>query len=286
MAGVPPSPATRDDSASAKLHPSSTGPWTPLLLGVYRDHMRSRCLGVLVLLLAAACGSGGGSTHDGGQVTPDGGAAVGSPYGPAYEGQYNLGPVDWAETQWTNACSPYPAPIQALEGNLLAGLANGHAGDGSLCDACVYLTTPAGRSVFARVVTYGVTQGPNDIDLSQPAYDALNTGEYPRAMTWQLAKCGGSGVIYYQLQTGANEWWTSLWVRNARLPVTKLEVMSANHGSWSALERGTDGTFTDGSGFGAGSFTLRVTADDGQQVTDTFVGFDPGALLPSSGQFQ
>jgi expansin len=249
--------------------------------------MRSRCLGLLVSLLAIGCGSSHGSDGDGGPGGPtDGGSSVGTPYGQTFEGQYNLGPVDWAETQWTNACSPYPTQIQTLEGNLLAGLANGHAGDGSLCDACVSITTPSGRSTFARVVTYGVTQGPNDIDLSQSAYDALDTGEYPRTMTWQLAKCGYTGVIYYQFQTGANEWWTSLWVRNARLPVTKVEVQSANHGSWFALQRGTDGTLTDASGFGAGSFTLRLTADDGQQVTDTFPGFNPGDLLPSVGQFQ
>jgi len=34
-----------------------------------------------------------------------------------------------------------------------------------------------------------------------------------------------------------------------------------------------------------GGFSLRVTASDGQTVTDAFPGFNPGDVLTSSGQF-
>lgn len=207
-------------------------------------------------------------------------------------GQYQLGPVDFAETQWHNACSPaggYPSELQnstGLGGEYLAGLASEHADAGGTCDACILIKTATGRSIVARVVTYGTETEPGDIDVSPSVYQALNTGEYPRTMTWQFAKCPDTGTLMYEFQTGSNVWWTSFWVRNPRVPVTTVEVQSANHASFVTLSRGTDGTLTDASGFGDGSFTLRLTAMDGQVITDTFPSFSPGQLITSTQQFQ
>jgi expansin (peptidoglycan-binding protein) len=139
-----------------------------------------------------------------------------------------------------------------------------------------------------RVVTYGQTST-NSIDTSQNAYDLLSTGEYPRSMTWQFAKCPDAGAMMYEFQTGSSQYWTSLWVRNARVPLAKVEVKSANHSTWTALSRGTDGTLTDSGGFGSGGFSIRSTGVDGQQVTDTFswpsAGI-AGAFLKGAGNFQ
>src|SRR6185436_7258984 len=126
-----------------------------------------------------------------------------------------------------------------------------------------------GKSAILRVVTYGDTTA-NSIDVSPAAWTILNSGEYPRNMTWQFAKCPASGPVYYEFQTASSEWWTSLWVRNARVPLSKVEVKSPNHTSFAALDRGSDGTLTDGGGFGNGSFTIRLTGVDGTVVTDTF----------------
>jgi len=225
---------------------------------------------------------------DGGLVT----------YGPPYTGgQYNLGPVDYAESQYHNACAPstkYPAQVQSAEGNLLAGLWNGIALWGGIpsvagfCDACIWVVTDKGRSAMLRVVTYGSTTS-NSIDTSTGAYQDLNTGEYPRGMTWQFAKCPDTGAMTYEFQTGSSQYWTSLWVRNARVPLAKVEVQSANHSSYTALTRGTDGTLTDASGFGMGTFSVRSTGVDGQEVVDTFpwpsAGI-AGAFLTGQGNFQ
>jgi expansin (peptidoglycan-binding protein) len=102
-------------------------------------------------------------------------------------------------------------------------------------------------------------------------------------MTWQLVSCPGKDPVYFQFQTGANIWWTSLWVRNPRIAIKSLEVQSANHAQWFALERGTDGTFTDSSGFGDGAFTLRVTGIDGSTYQQTFKSFQPGDLVAGTG---
>lgn len=203
-------------------------------------------------------------------------------YGEVVTGEYHLGPVEWTGS-FNNACSPYDPSIRALEGELLAGLSNEVAGDGGECDACIEITTGRGHTVIAHVVTYGVTSAPGNIDVSSAAYALLNEDEFPRAMTYQRITCPTSDPLYFQYQTGANEYWTSLWVRNPRVGVERLEVRSTNHPSFIALERGTDGTFTDASGFGAGSFTLRVTGADGTTFEQTFDSFTPGALVEASG---
>jgi expansin (peptidoglycan-binding protein) len=124
--------------------------------------------------------------------------------------------------------------------------------------------------------------------VSPAAFDILDSGEYPRAMSWQFVKCPETGKVMYQFQTGSNQWWTSLWVRNARVPLAKVEVKSPNHSSYTELERGTDGTLTDGSGFGEGPFSIRLTGVDGQEVTDELdwpSGGIAGQMLTGAGNF-
>lgn len=234
-------------------------------------------------LVVVACGgpSSTGSTGSAFSV-----AHQATALGEQHKGNYNLGPVAFKDSFW-NSCAPYTSDVETATGDLLAGLGLRFNGDGSLCDTCVQLKTPSGKSVIAHVVTTGETEGPNDVDLSQKAYDQLFTGEYPRPMTWALVECpSASDKIRYQFQTEANADWTSLWVRGARLPLRTVEVKSQNHATWTALTRGTDGTLTDEAGFGDGKFQLRLTSYDGQVVTDTFDGFKAGQVLTSPSQFE
>jgi expansin (peptidoglycan-binding protein) len=238
----------------------------------------------LLLVTLIGCGGGGG---DPGNPDPDHLVLYGDPY---TGGEFHLGPVDYEESQWHNACAPgggYQGAIRDVEGQYLAGLWNGIPDVASYCDACIYVTTAMGKSALLRVVTYGDTT-PNSIDVSPAAYDLLNSGESPRAMTWQFAECNDTGPIEYEFQTGSNEYWTSLWVRNARVPLTSVTVTSVNHPSALELARGTDGTLTDQSGFGAGAFTITLTGVDGQTISDTFdwpSGGIAGALLEGAGNF-
>jgi expansin (peptidoglycan-binding protein) len=221
-------------------------------------------------------------------TTGDGGVVL---YGSAYQGgQYNLGPVDYAETQWHNACAPgtkYAPAVQSVEGNLLAGLWDGIPNVAGYCDACIFVTTDKGKSSLLRVVTYGSTSA-NSIDVSPEAYQILDSGEYPRSMTWQFAECPDTGPMMYEFQTGSSQWWTSLWVRNARVPIAKVEVQSPNHAQWTELQRGSDGTLTDAAGFGQGTFSIRTTGIDNTQVVDTFqwpsAGI-AGQMLTGAGNF-
>ena len=213
-------------------------------------------------------------------------------YGEVYEGGlFHLGPVDWQESEWHNACAPaggYAPSIRALEGTLLAGLWIGIPDVSRYCDACIHVETAAGKSALLRVVTTTETT-PNSIDVSPEAFDVLDSGEHPRAMSWQLARCPDTGDIVYEFQVGAQQWWSSLWVRNARVPIESVEVRSANHASFVPLTRGPDGALTDWDGFGVGPFTLRVTSIEGAVIEDDFEwpegGID-GLTVTGSGNFQ
>lgn len=233
-------------------------------------------------------GSSGGSGSSSGATSSDGGLVTyGSPY---TDGQYNLGPVDYTESAFHNACAPptkYDPRVQAVEGSLLAGLWNGIPDVANYCDACIWVVTGTGASAMLRVVTYGDTTM-DSIDTSQSAYSILNRNEYPRPMTWQLAECPDTGPILYEFQTASSQYWTSLWVRNARVPLAKVEVESPNHASWTELTRGTDGSLTDASGFGQGSFSIRSTGVDGTAVVDMFTWPSAGiagAFLTGAGNF-
>lgn len=229
----------------------------------------------LIVLVAMTLSCGGDDGGGGGNPTPDELVT----YGDAYEGgEFHLGPVDYEETQWHNACAPgtkYAPAIREVQGDFLVGLWGGIPNVASYCDACIYVETAMGKSALLRVVTYGDTT-PNSIDVSPSAYAVLDSGEYPRAMTWRFAKCNDTGPLHYEFQTGSNPYWTSLWVRNARVPMTSVRVKSKNHGSYIDLARAGDGTVTDASGFGEGEFTMQLTGVDGQMVTDTFSWPSPG----------
>jgi|SRR5450432_1013456 len=243
--------------------------------------------------LGATTGSGMTTSGSGGMTTapPDTTAEV---FGTVHSGSYNNGPVDYAESKFHNACAPaekYPPQIQALYGPYLAGVDNSVGSDGSLCDACALVTTRLGKSVLVHIVTYGVSKAPGDLDLSPEAYDTIHqddpmgTPDLPRPMSWQLARCPDKGNMYVEYQTKANPYWTSFWIRNAKLPIASVESKKAGEADFSKLDRTSDGPFTDADGVGSGAFDLRITSVGGQAVTPAFTGFQPGAVVESTVQF-
>jgi len=207
-----------------------------------------------------------------------------------HSGTFHRGPVDFAESMFHNACAPaekYAPQIQQLYGPYLGGVDNSLGADGSLCDSCALVTTPTGKSVVVHIVTYGMSNAPGDMDLSPEAYDVIHEGDAnaPRAMSWQLARCPDRGNMVLQFQTGSNPYWTSFWVRNAKLPIASVESKKAGDPDFAKLARTPDGPFTNDKGVGMGSFDLRITSIGGQAVTQTFTGFQPGALVETMVQF-
>ena len=234
-----------------------------------------------ILFVILGCEKNSGDNSGDGIIVPEG-----ERYGEIITGgEYHLGPVDWEESSYTNAFGPYPEKIQQIEGKYLAGLELTHNGKGEICDACIKIETDRGKSLILRVITTGYTT-PNSIDVSPAAYEILNSGEYPRYMSWYVVKCPDNGKnIYYQFKSQSNPWWTAVWVRNVSLPVLKVEAKSEMHTEWQTLTRESDGSYVDHSGFGTGSFSIRVTAIDGTLIEDTYSVYTPGDLLESGSQF-
>ena len=160
-------------------------------------------------LFVAGCGGSFGDV-DGAAGPPT--TTTSNEYGQVHAGEFHRGPVDFAETEWHNACAPGGGYRMALReqtglgGEYLAGVSRERADGGGVCDACILIEAETGKSIVARVVTYGET-GIEDLDVSLSVYDFLNPDDlYPRPMTWQFAKCPDTGTLQYEFQTEANIW--------------------------------------------------------------------------------
>ncbi len=257
---------------------------------------------LLTCLVLVSCGSSNQDNQDNQDgaapspvVVTDAGSAY---YGGSHQGNFWIGPVDYGESQWHNACGPsdghYPALIQQLYGDYLMGLSNQlalnklSAGAGQLCDVCAELTAN-GHILIAHVVTYGDETGVDDIDVS-PQVDSALDGAAKRTLIWRFVTCPTVHPIYYTFddREWSNTWYFRVWVRNARVPVAKVEYQLAGQG-WAAMHWQSDGAWeVDSRDFSAG-FSLRVTAIDGQTIVDAIPGigtFDPNAGLASQGNFR
>jgi hypothetical protein len=246
------------------------------------------------LALVSACGGGSGSGASMPVVVSDAGTTY---FGDAHAGNFWLGPVDYAETQWHNACGPsdgkYPAAIQQLYGNYIMGLANeaqlGNlvAGKGQLCDVCAELTAN-GSTLIAHVITYGQETGPNDIDVSPEARSALH-GDTNYTVTWRFVACPTDRSIVYTFddRQWSNTWYFRVWIRNSRVPVSKVEYKLGTQ-AWGPMAPQSDGAWEiDSQDFSAG-FSLRVTSIEGATIEDTLPGigsFDPNAGIASLANF-
>jgi len=261
----------------------------------------------IVSMFLVACGAPGdpngsatsststGSSSTGSSVTGSSGSA--DVLGEEHTGNFWLGPVDYAETQWHNACAPsnkYPAGIQALYGNYIMGFANEvtfqglTASAGQLCDVCVQLEAN-GKSLIARAVTYGQETGPNDIDVS-PEIDAELNGDSGRTATWKLVACPTTDPLHYTFdgRQWDNVWFFRVWVRNARMPVANVEYRIGD-AEWATADWQSDGAWQASSQDFSGGFSLRVTSIDDQVVEDELPGlntFDPDVGVEGGGNFE
>ncbi len=276
---------------------------------------------VLLVAMASAChpsgdsgaagGSGGGSgggggasgatsaVGSGGSTIPVVGGETGTRYfGDSHSGNFWLGPVDFAETEWHNACGPsdgpYPGAIQALYGDYLMGVANQvklgslSASQGQLCDTCAELTAN-GVTLIAHVITYGDETGPNDIDVSPQARDALH-GATNYTFTWRFVTCPTKNAIVYTFdgRDWSNYWYFRVWVRNARVPVANIEYKVGSK-SWVAAEWQSDGAWQAANADFSEGFSLRVTSIEGASIEDTLPGigtFDANVGVASHANFE
>jgi expansin (peptidoglycan-binding protein) len=122
------------------------------------------------------------------------------------------------------------------------------------------------------------------LDLSMQAFAQIadvSAGRVP--ITWQVVACNVTGNVAYYVKDGSSQYWTALQVRNSRLPIAKMEYMSG--GSWTGIDRQSYNYFVVASGVGPGSYQVRITAVDGQTLTDMLPAVQASTLVQGSGQF-
>lgn len=154
------------------------------------------------------------------------------------------------------------------------------------CGACVVVSGPKGK-VTVRVVDRCPDCESGHIDLSAQAFAEIadpTLGHVP--VTYQAVACEVTGPMSYRVKEGSSEYWTAIQVRNHRLPVAKVEVMK--NGAFTDMPRETYNYFvlTSGVGKQPAGVHLRITAFDGQVVTDTIPEPQEGQTFTGASQFQ
>ncbi len=256
-----------------------------------------------------SAGSTNTATHTGTETSPTTGTNTSTTtqgdaglllYGTPYT-NVNMwyGPVDYAESQWHNACgledgTKYPTVIQNLYGNYIIGLDGDNIPDvASHCDDCAQLTAN-GKTIIAHIITYGSENGVDAIDLSPEAQSALGLSSSDWTGTWQFCSCPTNGTpIYYEFDSRQwnpqNFWYMRIWTRNQHLPVTALETKLGS-AAWSAASQASDGAWETESGVDfSGGFQVRVTAIDNQQLVNTIpapTGINPANPIAGHANFQ
>ena len=178
------------------------------------------------------------------------------------------------------ACTFGPSPNDLN----VAAMNIGEWAGSAVCGECVSVVGPKG-TVTVRIVDQCPDCQTGQLDLSQQAFAQIADVSAGRvAITWTPVACDVTGDISYFLKDGSSQWWTAIQVRNSRLPVSKLEWLQA--GTWTNVDRAPYNYFVAGGGVGPGSYQVRITAIDGQTITDTLPPVQASTAVPSSGQFR
>lgn len=251
-------------------------------------------------LLALACSSGSSDPELQGDPSKLGGSSSSGASGTLLVGQATVSrilgaPITGIATYYTangeRNCG-YDDPADRLyaaarkDNTLWAGSA--------ACGACYKVTGELG-SVVVVVNDSCPLSGNGDcgnsgasLDLSPEAFDRVaprSKGQV--SITYQPVSCAVTGTLQYRFKEGSSQYWTAIQIRNAALPVSKLEFNKG--GQWVNIPRVDYNYFIATAGVGAlgpGGLQLRVTSGDGtQQLTDTLPAILDGQVASGASQF-
>lgn len=235
----------------------------------------SGCALGLALSLGVGCSSsdtGGG----GGNTPPDTEVITSEKFGEAHTGVATF----YAATG-AGACSydkTSDVHIAALTVSEWAGSA--------YCGACADVTGPMGNTIRVKIVDLCPDCGEGQLDLHPGAFTELAPMEQGRIpISWTFVACDAVGAVKYKYKDGANQYWTAVQVRNSRFPITKLES-SKDGSTWTDVKRLDYNYFVNESGFGPGTTQVRITAVDGQTLTDTLPAVQAELEVSGAAQFQ
>ncbi len=223
-----------------------------------------------------ANGSGGGAST-GGRASGSGGAAATTvPFGQSRDGI-----ATYYAATGAGACM-----FDASPGDMNVTAINAAEwSDSAWCGACIDVDGPSG-SVRVRVVDLCPECAAGHLDLSREAFAQIAAVELGRVeISWQMVACDVTGPVSYRYKDGANQWWTAVQVLNHRLPVETMEY-SKDEETWQPMERMDYNYFLSGDGFGTGATWVRITAIDGQTLTDELPAVQEYLVSEGAAQFQ
>lgn len=213
-------------------------------------------------------GGSSGSAPSGSSSSGGGGGSSGG--GTTWTSDPVTGQATWYQATGSGTCSFDPSPndldVVALDDQTY--------GEAPWCGACLDVTGPNG-TVRVRAVDRCPECKPGHIDLSKQAFAkiaAIDDGKVP--VTYEFVPCKVTGTIGYRYKEGSSRYWTAIQVVNHKLPIAKLEYQDG--GQWKEIPRLYYNYFVkDEGGVGAqpNGLALRVTAVDGQVLTDTLPAF-------------
>lgn len=217
---------------------------------------------------------------------PTGGDSGAPPVGgdasaPTPIGDFRDGIATYYDATGAGACSFDPSPGDLM----VAAMNTPEWRNSAVCGACAEVQGPMG-TVTVRIVDRCPECAAGHLDLSREAFARIARMELGRVTTrWRFTSCPVSGPIALKWKDGTNQWWAAIQARNHRVPVDRIEARPSAGGAFRALER-QDYNYFIGTNLGPGPFDVRVTASDGQQLTETNVRLGDNLVVPGTQQFR
>jgi expansin len=166
---------------------------------------------------------------------------------------------------------------------MVAAMNNTEYANASVCGASVRVTGPKGQ-VTVRIVDKCPGCAVGGLDLSKQAFMRIaDTSQGIVNVTWRYVETAVTGPIAYRIKTGSSAYWIAIQILNHRNPVVKLEARKNN--AWSIVPRKDYNYFVDSTGLGSGPFTFRITDSYGQQLIDSLIPLNAGAVIQGGANF-
>lgn len=150
------------------------------------------------------------------------------------------------------------------------------------CGGFLQVSGPKG-SVRVKVVDQCPECEPGHVDLSRKAFARIADpvqGIVPVRYR-PVVDPSGQGRLSVQVKDGSSRFWVALLVDGAGNPLRKVEARTGN-GAFKALQQADFNFWIGEGGAGGGPFQVRVTDDQGHQVTAKGVALRPGVTQKTS----
>lgn len=224
--------------------------------------------------------SASNTSGNNGSNTSGGSTGGGNDGGMAF-GEQRSGEATYYAATGAGACM-----FDASPDDLMVAALNAPDWSGSAwCGACARVNGPMG-TITVRIVDLCPECQSGDLDLSPEAFEQIAPIEQGRVgIDWTFVSCNVVGAVQYRYKDGTNPWWTAVQVLNHALPIASLE-WSADGSKFHPAERQDYNYFLDASGFGENPVTVRISAVDGQTLTDTLPTPEELLIVDGAAQFE